>query len=87
MTEHQSRTVFEPFTQTGVTTTRKYRGTGLGLAIVSRFCDLMGGRIEVNSWPGEGSRFVVRLPVNMIEITGTAMVSIPALATPGGPQT
>ena len=65
MTVEQTQKVFDPFTQADVTTTRKYGGTGLGLAIVSRFCDLMGGSVSVESRPGEGSRFVVRLPLGV----------------------
>jgi two-component system, sensor histidine kinase and response regulator len=65
MTADQARKVFDPFTQADVTTTRKYGGTGLGLAIVSRFCDLMGGHVSVESRPDEGSCFVVRLPMEM----------------------
>jgi PAS domain S-box-containing protein len=71
MTAEQSQKVFDPFTQADVTTTRKYGGTGLGLAIVSRFCDLMGGSVSVESRLGEGSLFVVRLPREMTEAVDT----------------
>jgi signal transduction histidine kinase len=64
MTPAQTEKIFEPFTQADVTTTRTYGGTGLGLALVSRFCQLMGGSVSVQSAPGEGARFVVRLPVS-----------------------
>ena len=62
MTFAQTQKIFEAFTQADVTTTRKYGGTGLGLAHVSRFCELMNGSVSVDSRPGEGSRFTVRLP-------------------------
>jgi PAS domain S-box-containing protein len=64
MTVDQSRKIFDAFTQADVTTTRKYGGTGLGLALVSRFCELMKGSVSVQSRPGEGSQFTVRLPVD-----------------------
>ena len=63
MTQAQTEKIFEAFTQADVTTTRKYGGTGLGLALVSRFCQLMGGTVSVESRPGEGARFIVRLPI------------------------
>jgi two-component system sensor histidine kinase/response regulator len=78
MTGEQSEMVFEPFTQADVTTTRKYGGTGLGLAIVSRFCELMGGTISVDSQPGEGSRFVVTLPAEMADLAADEMMSVGA---------
>jgi two-component system sensor histidine kinase/response regulator len=49
--------IFEPFTQVDSSTTRTHGGTGLGLTISSRIVGLMGGRIWVESRPGEGSRF------------------------------
>ena len=70
MTADQTARIFDPFTQADVTTTRKYGGTGLGLAIVSRFCQLMGGRVSVQSAPGQGSRFTVLLPILVLDAAG-----------------
>jgi signal transduction histidine kinase/CheY-like chemotaxis protein/HPt (histidine-containing phosphotransfer) domain-containing protein len=49
--------IFEAFTQVDSSVTRKYGGTGLGLVICSRLVSLMGGRIEVDSVEGQGSKF------------------------------
>jgi two-component system, sensor histidine kinase and response regulator len=75
MTEAQTLKVFDAFTQADVTTTRKYGGTGLGLAIVSRFCELMGGSVSVTSRPREGSRFVVLLPVEVVDTAAESMAA------------
>ena len=53
--------VFREFEQSERTTAREYGGTGLGLPIAARLVELMGGRLEVESEVGRGSRFYFRL--------------------------
>jgi signal transduction histidine kinase len=57
-------TVFEPFWQVQQTSTRTAAGTGLGLSITQRLVDLLGGSITVDSTPGTGTVFAVRLPLD-----------------------
>ncbi|XXE62048.1 response regulator [Pseudomonas sp. R1-7] len=55
--------LFQRFSQIDNSATRHYSGTGIGLALVKDLAELMGGEVGVNSEPGKGSCFYVRLPL------------------------
>ncbi|WP_167467178.1 ATP-binding protein [Aquitalea magnusonii] len=66
--ENLSR-LFEPFTQAESDTSRRFGGTGLGLAICRRLAGLMGGHVELESQPGQGTRASLLLVANIVDIS------------------
>jgi signal transduction histidine kinase/ActR/RegA family two-component response regulator len=61
MTPDQQRSIFDKFVQADNTISRKYGGTGLGLSITKTLVGLMRGSVDVQSTPGKGSEFTVKL--------------------------
>jgi CheY-like chemotaxis protein len=67
--------IFESFHQVDSGLSRSYPGLGLGLALVHKLLELMGGEIEAESEPGEGSTFTVQLPMRLVAASGAAKQS------------
>jgi signal transduction histidine kinase len=57
------RRIFESFGQAENDTVSKFGGTGLGLALTQRFCQMMGGTVEVRSERGVGTSFTIEIPM------------------------
>lgn len=60
----RQKEIFTPFVQETESTARKYGGTGLGLSISQQLAVLLGGRLQLESAPGKGSRFHFTIPCN-----------------------
>ena len=67
MSEEFRQTIFEPFTREKTSTISGIQGTGVGMAITKNIVDMMDGTISCTSKQGEGSEFVVRVPLHIQE--------------------
>jgi signal transduction histidine kinase/putative methionine-R-sulfoxide reductase with GAF domain len=79
MTPEQIGKLFQEFSQASSATASKYGGSGLGLVISRRFCQMMGGDITVESEPGRGSTFTIRLP-RVVDAPKEAVIANPTHA-------
>jgi signal transduction histidine kinase/DNA-binding response OmpR family regulator len=70
--------IFQPFQQADAGTTRRFGGSGLGLVISRRLAEMMGGELQVQSAPGIGSTFTLRIPFEHSDAC-----SVPALMEAG----
>jgi two-component system, sensor histidine kinase len=75
--------VFDAFTQSDVSDTRRFGGTGLGLTISRQLVQLMDGDLKLHSWAGTGTRVTLDLPLRPVTVFGAAPSEAPE--PPAGP--
>lgn len=78
--------LFEPFKQVDASLTRGYSGTGLGLSIVQKLVHVMGGSVELRSAKGQGSTFVIQLPLQEPSNTHSVLPNPTAAQAVDGPD-
>ncbi|CAN7272932.1 PAS domain S-box protein [Acidovorax sp. LjRoot117] len=82
ISEESRQRLFAPFVQADTSTTRRFGGTGLGLSIVKQLVELMDGHIELHSQIGQGSQFMVALPLH--RAAGSQPATAPDAPVPEG---
>ena len=76
MTKEQLGKIFDMYARFNLETNQTIAGTGLGMSILKNLLDMMNGAIEMESEPGVGSKFTVRIPQSLVseEVLGTELV-------------
>lgn len=69
VSEENKEKIFERFLQIDDTLNRNSEGSGIGLSLVKSFVEMHGGKITVESTYGQGSNFIIKLPIIMIDET------------------
>ncbi|MBI1188390.1 MAG: response regulator [Alphaproteobacteria bacterium] len=82
MDGEQLARLFQPFVQASSSTASRYGGTGLGLSITRRLSEVLGGDLSVESAPGKGSTFTLRVPARLQDASSGSLAA-PAPADVG----